>query len=382
MKKIVLIFCFIAFFLALNVVDVKAKTLDENINEQLNNLDFSELEEIMNELNVQINSKSFINIVLSMTKGEYSFDFISFKDYIFNLITNSLRSYMPTIMVLAGISIFASIVQSCKSSFASEGVSKIINFVCLLSFFLLFSTLILNIYKNTQNTIEKLAKVSEIMSPIMMVLMLVSGGTVSASLYKPSTLVFSNLSINIFVSILLPLLALVFIIGSISSFSSEIKLNGILDFLFSIIKWIIGIVVTCYGLFITIQGISTAVFDGISLKATKYAIGNSIPIVGGFLKDGFDLIVASSIIIKNSVGFASIICLFSYILAPFFECLVLLLCLKILGAISNMFSNVELTSLCSFLSKGLTYLNAVLLLTGFMFFINVFIGILSSSAFV
>lgn len=382
MRKIVLIFCFFSFFLALNVVEVKAKTLDENINEQLNNLDFSELEEIMNELNGQANLKSFKNMVLSMTKGDYSFDIINFKNYVFKLVTNSIKNYMPTIIVLAGISIFASIVQCYKSSFASEGVSKLINFVCLLSFFLLFSTLILNIYTNTKNTIETLTKVSEIMSPIILVLMLISGGTVSASLYKPSTLLFSNLSLNIFVSILLPLISLVFIVGSVSSFSYEIKLNGILDFLFSCIKWIIGIVVTCYGLYITIQGISTSVFDGVSLKATKYAIGNSIPIVGGFLKDGFDLIVASSIIIKNSIGFASIICLFGYILAPFLECLVLMLCLKILGAISNMFSNVELTSLCSFLSKGLTYLNAVLLLTGFMFFINVFIGILSSSAFV
>ena len=82
MRKIILIFCFFLFFLALNVVEVKAKTLDENINEQLNNLDFSELEEIMNELNGQANLKSFKNMVLSMAKGDYSFDIINFKNYV------------------------------------------------------------------------------------------------------------------------------------------------------------------------------------------------------------------------------------------------------------------------------------------------------------
>jgi hypothetical protein len=52
----------------------------------------------------------------------------------------------------------------------------------------------------------------------------------------------------------------------------------------------------------TVQGITSASIDGISIRATKYAISNSIPIVGGFLRDGFDIVIAGSVLIKNAVG--------------------------------------------------------------------------------
>lgn len=50
----------------------------------------------------------------------------------------------------------------------------------------------------------------------------------------------------------------------------------------------IGLSITIFTFFMSAQGLSSAVIDGVSFRAAKYAITNSIPIVGGFLKDGFD----------------------------------------------------------------------------------------------
>ena len=40
-------------------------------------------------------------------------------------------------------------------------------------------------------------------------------------------------------------------------------------------------------------------FDGISIRATKFAIKSYIPIIGGYLSDGLDFIVLSSILRKD-----------------------------------------------------------------------------------
>lgn len=383
MRKFSILLLIVCFFLvytsSINIV--QAKTLNENISEQLEQLNIKELENYLNDISKNNLNYSFKDVLSLIIRGDYS-QFFSFKNYFLSLISTNIHKYMPSMIIIVAISILVCIIHGYKGSFASEGVSKIISFVSLLTIILLLFNSFISIFQNTKNTIETLVKTCEIMSPIIATLMVATGGTVTASLYKPTTLIYTNLSINVFCSTVLPILGLILVLGIISRFSSEIKLLGVIDFLFSIVKWVIGIAITCYGLFVSIQGITSSVFDGVSIKAAKYAIGNSIPIVGGFLKDGFDLVVASSIIIKNSIGFSCILILFAYVLAPFFETLVLMLLLKFVGGITNIFSDTEVFGLCSFLSKTLTYLNAILLLTGFMTFINVFIAILSSTAFV
>jgi stage III sporulation protein AE len=132
--------------------------------------------------------------------------------------------------------------------------------------------------------------------------MVASGGNVSASVYKPAVAFLSSGIINVILTIVLPLIALMIIFNTLSNFSSSIKLEKFSELGASIIKWIIGLIVAVFGIFLSVQGITSATFDGISIKATKFAISNSIPLVGGFLKDGFDLVVAGSILIKNAIG--------------------------------------------------------------------------------
>ena len=130
------------------------------------------------------------------------------------------------------------------------------------------------------------------------------------------------------------------------------------------------------------QWISSAIHDGISVKAAKYAISNSIPLIGGFLKDGFDLFVAGSILIKNAVGVASVIVLIYYVMSPILHVVVYSLLLKLVAAVTQTISDSKISDLCSLISKSLTYVNVALILTGFMMFITILLMIFSASAFI
>ena len=132
----------------------------------------------------------------------------------------------------------------------------------------------------------------------------------------------------------------------------------------------------------TVQGIASATYDGVSIKAAKYAISNSIPIVGGFLRDGFDIVVAGSVLIKNSVGIA---CLFGFlimIISPVIKMSVFSLMLKGCSAIVEPISDPRIPNFCASISKCINYLVAITLVSSFMFFINVLLMIFTANAFI
>ena len=383
MRKLLLIIFIITIFpcvVAPATERAYAKTLSETIDEQLEHIDLNELESHLN--NLDNDNNSFVDIIKKLLTGKIDFDLGTFSEYIKNNVISNFNSLLPSMFTVIAISLFCSIVQSSKSIFASEGISQLIFFVCFSSAVLVLFGEITNIIINSKKIIENIAKTSEIMSPIITTLLIASGGNSTASLYKPGVALFSNIVINVMLSIVFPLISLILIFGIISHFNKGVKLGKFVDLFNSVIKWIIGLSVTIFTIFISFQGIACSLYDGISVKAMKYAITNSIPLVGGLLKDGFDMVVAGSIILKNTIGVGCLIVLFFYVLTPVIKTAVFSVLLKMTAGVTDLISDSNISDFCVFTSKTLSLINAVVLLVAFMLFVSVFIMLISANAFV
>lgn len=375
-----IIFAFISVFLLFNnnTYSVNADSLTDSVNEQLENIDLSHIEDYFNNLQIkpQIN---YIDYLSNLLKGEYSLDFNLMLNGFLQIFFNQVFASLPIFLSIIAITIFCSITQSFKNTFLSQSVSDLIFFICFISVILMLFSEIVFIYENTKKTIENISKLIEIMSPIMLTLIIASGGTVSASIYRPTIVFLSSGVVNIFLNLILPLVSIMMAFSVVSNFSSSIKLNKFIDCASSIIKWVIGLTVTIFGLFITINGISSANHDGISIRATKYAITNSIPIVGGFIKDSFDFILAGSVLIKNAIGITSVLILFFTILSPIISIAVFSLLIKFTSAITENIGDVRISNFCTSMSKCISYLCACIVMVSFMFFIMVVLMILTGN---
>ena len=166
----------------------------------------------------------------------------------------------------------------------------------------------------------------------------------------------------------------------ISDISPDVQLRKYADFFLSIVKWLVGLVVVIYGFFITAQGITAGNFDGISFKALKYAISNGVPIIGGFVGSGFDLVVAGSILIKNSIGIVVVLALFYNLLSPIMYMIVLNLALKLISSITEPISDIKVSNFCSSISKSITYLIVSIIMVGIMFFVTILLMIFSGNS--
>lgn len=378
---IIILSCFCVIFMCSNrISDVKADSLKDTIENQLGNLDLSEIEDYFNNIESKPDV-SYYSYILKMLNGEYELNFNSIFDYFLCVFFNQVIETLPLFLSIIAISIFCGLLQNFKSSFLSENTSEIIFFICFIVVIMLLSSEIITIYNNAKNTIENISKLTQIMSPIILTLMIASGGTISASIYKPTVAFLSGGAISIFLNVVIPLVGIMILFSVVSNFSTSIKLNKFIDCASSIIKWVIGLTVTIFGIFISVNGIASATHDGISIRAAKYAITNTIPIVGGFIKDGFDLIVAGSVLIKNTIGISVVFVLFFTLLSPIIYIAVFSLLLKFTAAITENVSDVRISNFCTSMSKCITYLCASIVMVGFMFLITIILMILSANAF-
>ena len=129
------------------------------------------------------------------------------------------------------------------------------------------------------------------------------------------------------------------------------------------------------------QTTAANLFDGILFKATKYAVSNSVPIVGNFLSSGFDMLTSAGLLIKSSVGLCGIVILLSEVIGPVIILLSFSAILKFVGAIVQPIGEKTLYSLLSDLSTDVDYFIAGLLTVAFMYALMIMLIISAAHSF-
>jgi len=383
-KRIFLIVCVVLIsicFIFVNITTAKADDLSDSIQNQIDNIDFSEFKEYLDGIDT-FSDKDFFSYLSDMIKGEYKVNFSSIGDYLLKNLLSKVYELLPVFISVIAIAVFCGLINGVKGNLLSDRTSDIIFFVCFLSIILILSGTIFSLFQETKVVIENISKLNEIMSPIILTLMVASGGKVSAGVYKPVVSLLSGGIINLILYVIFPLVIIMTIFHVLSNFSSSIKFKKFSQFISSLIKWVIGISVTVFSFFMTAQGITSASIDGISLRATKYAISNSIPLIGGFLKDGFDIVIAGSVLIKNAVGIMGLFSLFFIILSPVITIAVVSLLFRLVASLTEPICDIRISDFCTSISSGISYLVVCILMVGFMFFISVLLMIFSANAFI
>ncbi|MBQ8468757.1 MAG: stage III sporulation protein AE [Clostridia bacterium] len=348
--------------------------LDQEVNLILDDIDMSELENYF-ENNKEyfastFNVFSFKDFVLALIRGEILTDYNSIFSAILGTIRRNFTQIMSPLLTILIIIMLAVLFKIVKPKLEESSVSRAIFFICYSSVIIVLASLMHGVSNNVYSVISNMHSQSASVLPIILFAMNLAGGSVSVKAYQPMVILLSNLVSTIFLKILFPLAVAIFVLSIISHLSTKMKLNNLIDFFKSLFKWIIGIVFTIYIGFMTIQGITASSADGISIKTAKYAIKNYVPMLGGYISDGFELVRAGAVIIKNAVGFAGIAMLVGSIISPILLIATLQLALKFLSGIVEPLSDSKVTSIISSASSSLSMMLTVLIGVFLMFFVS------------
>ena len=134
-----------------------------------------------------------------------------------------------------------------------------------------------------------------------------------------------------------------------------VKLGGAAKFCISAAKWVLYTTFFLFLAFLSVQGITAAIYDNVSVRAAKFAMSKYIPVIGGYLSEGFNVILAGSVLIKNAVGLTAVVVLLMTVLPVLIKIIAVSLSLKLAGAITEPFEGGKITSLLNSVSSGVIF---------------------------
>ncbi len=386
MKKLALITITLIFIYCIIPETAFAEESDFNaiISTLIDALDGDELNKSLDEIWSQndLEGETFKERLLSIINGDLSSDYGSILSMILGTVFTGIKKLIPTLLIVCAIALLYSFVKTLNPDFLSESTDKILYFTCYAAIIGLLIYKTFDIANGCFNAMKTYASQMDVVFPLILTVMSATGGTATASVYQPAVAFLSTGITNIITSVVMPLIYFLLLFISVSGLSQSIKAGKFTGFISSVIKWILGICLTVFTMFISVQGLAAGAFDGVTLRVTKYAIGNSVPIVGGFLKDGAELFIASGVLIKNALGLCGLILIISVFVPPLIQLISFSLFLKLAAGVIEPFADSRMSEYMYSLAKNLNYVLASLLVVGFMYVITVVLVLYSGGYFI
>ncbi len=350
--------------------------LNENIVEQLGQLDLQALQEYLDSLG-NFTNESVAERLLAYIRGE-ELDYQSFAEQMGTVLFAKVIEITPAFSCIAAITLLSGLLSTMKSGSNAKTTSEMVFLITYAAAMIPLVAILTECFQQTMESISQMQTQMQIIFPLMLTLMAASGGTLTAAVCRPAVGFFATNIVSVISSVVLPIAVTVIVFSMAGCLTKELKISRFTAFFKSVNKWLIGICVSAFGIFFTLQGVTAAGYDGIMRRTTKYVIGNGIPIVGGFLSGGFDLAVAGSVLIKNSLGTMSIFLMFTVIFEPLILLISVNLLLRLTAALTQSFGEGRISDFLGETADNLHYCTAGLLFTAFLYFLSIMLMVCAS----
>lgn len=350
--------------------------LEEEVRELLEALNTDELQAYLDSLS-QFEGTEIKDVLAGLVTGGLSLEYDSMWEAVLSLLWEEGKVMLPAFAVILAVAVLCGILNSAKNGFLQSSMSDIIHFVSYLAVGAAVLAVLTNVLQTCFTAISQMQQQMQIVYPILLTLMAASGGAVSAGVFRPAVAFLSSGICELFTAVVLPTSVVVVALTFAGNLSPDVRCEKLGGLFKSVNKWLIGLTLGLFTLFLTVQGIASSQYDGISLRTIKYLVSGSVPIVGGFLSGGIDLVLAGSSLIKNALGSFCVFLLFATILRPVLLLAAFQLFLRLSAAATEPVGG-KISSFLNALAGDCGFFVAGLLCIAFLYFLTIVLLVCSS----
>lgn len=319
--------------------------------------------ELMNELNPSEYVKSYIkNGKGNITVSEISKALIS-------LLFKEVNGVLAMVISIIAIALICSLLKNLQGAFSSKGVSEIAFYACYSIIVMILSRSFLIAISVAKEVIVDVSDFMAAILPILVTMVSLAGGITEAATIDPIVMGAVVIIPRIYSSIIIPLILISFVLQFANNLSEEHKINNLCKLTKQCIVWLQGIIITIFIALLTIRGITSNTIDAVTLKTTKFAVDNFVPIVGKAFSDAISSVAGYSLIIKNAVSGIGLIVIILIILYPILKIVLMSFIYKISASIVEPISDKRITSTIAAAGDSLIILLSCVLAVSLMFFI-------------
>ena len=366
MLKKIIIFSFILF----SCFTMKAYASDDS--QILNMTEIENSAKKIQQENDYMPDLSFTNLVNTYkSSGKLSYTIKDFGKNILEFLFKEIIGNSKLLVELLFIGIMCSVLQNIQNSFDSHGVSKISYYVC----FLVMITIIIKSFTLTMNVardaIDSMVEFTNALMPALLTLLAAVGGFTSAAMLDPVIVFVIKIISDIIRDFIIPLTMLVVVLNIVDSMSENIKVTRLADLIKQINYWVLGIIMTVFVGFITVRSSASSTIDQVTLKTTKFALDNFVPVVGKCMSDAISTVAGYTAILKDAVSIAGLFVMLIISIYPLLKILIIALIYKFVGAVMEPVVDKKVVDCLGAVGNSLVIMFAAVLSAAVMLFIMI-----------
>ena len=316
-------------------------------------------------------------LIMKFVNGEVPISVKGLFTYVGKQALGVLSGTLAVLLTVVIIAVMNSILAGLTSGFVKQQTIEIVHYVCYTLVVSIVMAKVGGIVLECREFCVGVERFTEGTFPPLITLMSALGGNVSASIYKPQLAVFSMLIGSLFGKVILPLFVAAIAFCLIGNLSSNVKMDKIQ----SAIRYCSTLILSAaFGLFmtyLTVAGITGGMVDGVSIKAAKFVLSGYVPILGGYLSQGFDLISAGCVLIKNSIGMIGIIVVLYMIIKPILHVTIFSFALKIVASVIQPIGDKRVSDFLYSVSNATKILVTTILGTGFVLILTLLLMVVT-----
>lgn len=302
---------------------------------------------------------------------------------VINMLTDNLlgeiRECAGDLTILFIIAALSGVITNVSKSLGKNGAGEAAFFAC----FTLMSAAALKCFTSALSygteTARAMTDFITKLSPLLMLSIASSGGTVSAAAFQPVMSGAVYIVTLVIDKCLVPLATFGAVLGVAGNINDGVQLSGFCRLVKSVAKWLMAALMTIFTAISAVYGFSTPSLDAVGGKAVKFAVGSLVPVVGGFLSDSLETVVSGTRLMKNSVGTAGIVAILVMCAVPVIKIGVIQLMLKVTAAMAEPLTDKRISSMMWEVSEAVTSVFAVVVMVAVMFIINISIMIAATN---
>ena len=345
-------------------------SIDLYIDSQLNKINIDEIEKYLKDDNVvkNINLKTYIKDLIS---GNANILDLFDKDKIQTIIFSELKTSIKVAASILVLALLSSIIKSLENSFSSSSISTVTNYIIFITVVTLTLVSFKDILALCYTTIEHVIGLVNVVIPIMISLLVLVGFPITSTALNPIFIGGIAIIDILFKKFVFAAISLAFGILVINKVTNNIKLNRLSSFVKQINIVTLGAVFTLYLGLISIQGLYVTSFDKFTVKTAKFAVGNFIPVVGGFVSDSVDILLSSSQLIKNVFGGVGLVILVGICVIPVIKILSVILVYKVCAIAIEPIGEDNISSFLNEVANLMIIILATMVAVTLMFFVTI-----------
>jgi len=379
--KIRIIIVLLILILSTNVVygneeDNKSLGITEKIIiEQLDTLDLSEMEELINSMNnensIGIPKLDIRSLIIKALKGELDLSLKGILTGIVQRLFNEIVINSKLLAQLIIISVLCGLLNNLTNSFGNDATGQIAFYACYLVIAGIGIKGFIVAMNVGHQAIDNMVSFMQALMPVLLTLLMAVGSITASALFKPIIVGSIGITSTIMRDIVLPLVLLSAILAIVNNLPSKIQVSKLASLIKQGCITLIGLVLTIFMGIITIEGVLASSTDGVTLRTARFAVDRFIPIVGGFMSDAIDTVFGCSLLIKNAIGVVGLIVILIIVSFPVLKILSLIVIYKITAVLIEPISDTKIVNCLNDMSSSLVIVFATVFSVAIMFFIAV-----------